>query len=486
MKINWNRKYTTVAVYALSVIIISVLFVVFVFKFDSFKGTFSWVGSIAAPLICGVVIAYVLNPLMMWLENKMFRKFKEHKPKEQNIVVRKLQQTSVGEKAVVKTLEKHSASMEKKVHRRKIIARAVSLVLTLVIFLAVLTGIVIAIVPNVAKSIVTLADNMDGYITKIEEWTNNAFQNNPDIMNMIFEGVTDFKGLLENLSEKLQPVTDNITGNIIGNVSGFVGGLLVGLKNFVLGFIIAIYLLFSKERLMAQMKKIVCAFFKPRRAESFLHGCSQSNDIFKKYIISNLVDSMIILLFMMIGMYAMRMPYQMLVSVVCAVTNLIPFFGPFIGAIPCGLLILIVDPTKAIWFAIFVLVLQQLDGNVIKPLLFGETLGLPAIWVLVSITVGGALFGIPGMLLGAPVFAVFYMMFAELVKNKLKKKNLPGETDVYEADSETLACDYLQNAAEPGKMPVSFEEATDPEPEKPKELPEPISEKRVRTRKRRK
>lgn len=105
MKINWNRKYTTVAVYALSVIIISVLFVVFVFKFDSFKDTFSWVGSVAAPLICGVVIAYILNPLMMWLENKIFRKFKEHRPKEQNIVVRKLQQTAVGEKAVVKTLE---------------------------------------------------------------------------------------------------------------------------------------------------------------------------------------------------------------------------------------------------------------------------------------------------------------------------------------------------------------------------------------------
>lgn len=484
MKINWNRKYTTVAVYALSVIIISVLFVVFVFKFDSFKDTFSWVGSVAAPLICGVVIAYILNPLMMWLENKIFRKFKEHRPKEQNIVVRKLQQTAVGEKAVVKTLEKHSASMEKKVRRRKIIARAVSLVLTLVIFLAVLTGIVIAIVPNVAKSIVTLADNMDGYITKIDEWTKNAFKNKPDIMNMIFEGVTDLKDLISNVADKLKPMA----GDIIGNVSGFLGGLLVGLKNFVLGFIIAIYLLFSKERLMAQMKKIVCAFFKPRRAESFLHGCSQSNDIFKKYIISNLVDSMIILVFMMIGMYAMRMPYQMLVSVVCAVTNLIPFFGPFIGAIPCGVLILIVDPTKAIWFAIFVLVLQQLDGNVIKPLLFGETLGLPAIWVLVSITVGGALFGIPGMLLGAPVFAVFYMMFAELVKNKLKKKNLPGETDIYEADSETLAGDYLQNAAEPGRMPVSFEEATkpDPEPEKLKELPEPISEKRVRTRKRRK
>ena len=172
----------------------------------------------------------------------------------------------------------------------------------------------------------------------------------------------------------------------------------------------------------------------------------------------------------------MGMPYQMLISVVCAITNLVPFFGPFIGAIPCGLLILLVDPTKAIWFGIFVLVLQQLDGNVIKPLLFGETMGLPAIWVLISITVGGALFKIPGMLLGAPVFAVFYMLFADLVKNRLKKKNLPGETDAYERDSYALAEDFLQSAAEPGKMPVSFEEATTEPTEEEKELPEPISE----------
>ena len=119
MKINWNKKYTTVAIYALTVIIVSILFVVFVFKFDSFKQTFSWVGKIIAPIICGIVIAYILNPLMMWLEKKMFTKFKEQKPKEQNIVVRKLQKTSVGDKAVVKTLEKHSAPMEKKIRRRK-------------------------------------------------------------------------------------------------------------------------------------------------------------------------------------------------------------------------------------------------------------------------------------------------------------------------------------------------------------------------------
>lgn len=490
MKVNWNRKYTTIAVYALSVIIVSVLFVVFVFKFDSFKQTFSWVGKIGAPVICGIVIAYILNPLMMWLEGKIFGKFKEKKPKEQNIVVRKLQQTSVGEKAVVKTLEKHSASIEKKVRRRKLIARTVSLLMTFLIFLAILTGIAIAIVPNVSNSIVSLAENMDDYIRKIEEWVQEVFESKPDVMNSIFKEINSFQDLVSNLADQLKPMA----GNIIGNVSGFVGSLLVGLKNFLLGFIIAIYLLFSKERLMAQMKKIVCAFLKPNRAEGFLHVCSKSNDIFKKYIISNLVDALIIMVFMMIGMFAMKMPYQMLIAVVCGVTNLVPFFGPFLGAIPCGLLILLVDPAKVIWFAIFVLVLQQLDGNVIKPLLFGETLGLPAIWVLTSIIVGGALFNIPGMLLGAPVFAVFYMLFAELVKNKLKKKNLPGETDAYEEDADMLAEYYLHNAATPGSVPVSFEEAAKLEPkqiekekEKEKELPDPISEaKRSGSRRKRK
>ena len=480
MKVNWNKKYTTIAVYALTVIIISVLFVVFVFKFDSFKQTFSWVGSIGAPIICGVVIAYILNPLMVWLETKMFTRFKDTRPKRQNIVVRKLRQSSIGDKAVVKTIAKHSAPIEKKIRRRKLIARTVSLILTYIIFLAILTGIAIAIVPNVSNSIVSLAENMEDYIDKVDVWVKNVFENSPEVMNSIFTEIKGVQDIISNLAEQLKPMA----GNILGNVSGFVGNLLVGLKNFVLGFILAIYLLFSKERLMAQMKKVVCAFMRPSRAEGFLTACSKSNNIFKMYIISNLVDSLIILVFMMIGMFAMKMPYQMLISVVCAVMNLIPFFGPFLGAIPCALLILLVDPTKVIWFAIFVLVLQQLDGNVIKPLLFGETMGLPAIWVLISITIGGALFKIPGMLLGAPVFAVFYMMFADFVKNRLQKKNLPGETDAYEKDARTLAEVYLQNAASPGAVPVSFEAATTEPTEAEKELPEPISERRKNKRKR--
>ena len=171
---------------------------------------------------------------------------------------------------------------------------------------------------------------------------------------------------------------------------------------------------------------------------------------------------MIIFVFMLIGMFAMGMPYQTLIAVVCGITNLIPFFGPFIGAIPCGLLILLVDPVKVIWFGIFVLVIQQLDGNVIKPFLFGETLGLPAIWVLVSIIIGGGLFGIWGMLLGAPVFAVIYLMFAEFVRSKLKSKNLPTVTDEYIGDFTEFTEKYF-STPDPAHNTGLFDNKTVPE-----------------------
>ncbi len=476
MKINWNRKYTTIAVYALSVIIVAILFVVFVFKFDSFKQTFSWVGGIAAPLIWGIAIAYILNPLMMYLENKIFGKFKAKQPAEKPKEKPKAKADmaiSKGKK-VVKKLEKIAAPPEKRARARRVVARSVSLLLTFVIFFAIIIGIGVAIVPSVVNSVISLAQNMNGYIEKIETWAKDVFENKPEVLSAILGEVDSINDVISKFADKLEPMGKNIWDNAVG----FLGGFLSGLKNALLGIIIAVYLLFSKERLMAQMKKMVCAFMRPARADSFLHICSKSNHIFKQYIISNIVDALIIMMFMLIGMFAMGMPYQVLIAVVCGVTNLIPFFGPFIGAIPCGLLILLVDPTKVIWFGIFVLVLQQLDGNVIKPLMFGETMGLPAIWILVSITIGGAMFKVPGMLLGAPVFAVFYMLLADTVKKRLKKKNLPGETDVYEADSEVLSEEYLQNATSPGTVPVSFEEATKPITEIEKELPVPISERK--------
>lgn len=452
MKINWNRKYTTIAVYSLLVIALAVLFVVFVFKFESFAKTFSWVGGVAAPIICGIVIAYVLNPLMMCIENKVFRKLKEHKPPEENIVMRKLHNSPVGDSIVVRQLEKRSPSMEKKIRRRNTLARVLSLLLTFAIVLAIIVGVVVAVVPSVAKGVTDLAEQMPGYIREVENWVNKIFEDNPDIAKFISKEFTSFAELVSKIADELKPVGD-ILGSVSTGVFKFLGAILIGLKNVLIGFIIAIYLLYSKERLLAQGKKIMFAFLKSSRCERIFKACGKSNGIFKIYIISNILDSMIIFIFMVIGMFAMGMPYQMLIAVVCAITNLIPFFGPFLGAVPCGVLILLVDPIKVIWFGVFVLVLQQIDGNVIKPFLFGETMGLPAIWVLVSIIVGGGLFGIPGMLLGAPVFAVFYLLFAELVADKLKKKNLPSETEHYTCSIEKFNEAYFGDMLEPESNP---------------------------------
>lgn len=480
MKINWNRKYTTIAVYTLIVIAVAVLFVVFVFKFDSFSQTFSRFSGVLAPAICGLVIAFILNPLMMYIENKFFRKLKEGMPQERNIVMRKLHDSAVGDSAVVRTLEKHGAPMEKKIRRRVTMARIFSMIITFVIVFAALAGIVIAVAPSFAKSVMDLAEKMPDYLEKVETWVDKVFEDNPQIADYISAEVKGFSDLISTIADQLKPVAGDIAGNLAEWLMNFLGSMLTGVKNVLIGIIIAIYLLYSKERLLAQGKKIFIAFFKDSRCRTMFGGMAKANDIFKKYIISNLLDSMIIFVFMLIGMFAMGMPYQTLIAVVCGVTNLIPFFGPFIGAIPCAVLILLVDPMKVIWFGIFVLVIQQIDGNVIKPFLFGETLGLPAIWVLISITVGGGMFGIAGMLLGAPVFAVFYLLFAEFISGKLNKKNLPGETEAYIGSFADFSETYFpsdpqndaQGAAALQKSPAKSEKTErfirDPDPSKSK------------------
>lgn len=447
MKINWNRKYTTIAVYTLIVVAICVIFNTCVNKFGDFMESLSWFGGVAAPVICGLVIAYVINPLMMFFENKVFRKLKETPPSKENIVIRKLHDSAVGNNVIVKELEKHSTPMEKKIRKRKTMARVFSIILSYLVVIGVIVGIIFAVVPALTKSVSDLVDQMPTYIKQVENWAQRVFEDNPQIAEVILGEVSTFQEVLNKIAEQLKTLTQ--VGNLVNaskDVMAFVGKFLTSVKNFVIGLIIAIYLLYSKEKLLAQVKKIIYAMFKVERCESFFKVCSKSNDIFKMYIISNLLDSMIIFVFMMIGMFAMNMPYQMLIAVVCAVTNLIPFFGPFIGAIPCGFLILLVDPIKVLWFAIFVLVVQQVDGNVMKPFLFGETMGLPAIWVLVSIIVGGGMFGLPGMLLGAPVFAVFYMLFADFIKNKLGKKNMPGETEDYTISYEDIDTKYVRTS----------------------------------------
>ncbi len=427
IRLEWNKKYTTIAVYALIVIVLAILFVVFIFKYDSFANGFSWLSEVVAPIVIGICIAYVINPLVMWFENRVFNKLKDDEINIPSI----WDKINIGTKDEQKAHQMQQLKAVKRRRRRRTVAKALSVSLSMLIVITFIVAVCVAIVPYVAQSIVDLADQMPKYASNLENMLKKLFENTPSLALVISEEFTELSNILDKIAEQIAPMASDIIGSVSMGVIGVITSVLVTLKNVLIGIMIAIYLLFSKERLLAQAKKIMFAFMKNNKCQSILTVCRKSNNIFKTFIVSNLLDALIIFIFMLIGTSLMDMPYAMLVSLVCGVTNLIPFFGPFIGAIPCGLLIILVDPIKVIWFGLFVLVLQQCDGNIIKPFLFGETMGLPALWVLISIIVSGGLFGIPGMLLGAPVFAVIYLLFGDYISARLARKNLPTATDDY-------------------------------------------------------
>ena len=215
LKIKWNKKYTTIATYALAVIALAVLFVVFVFRFESFSQGFSWIGTVAAPLICGIVIAYVINPLVMWIENTFFSRLVKEAPPEKNIVMQKISETKAGDTAVVKALEKHSAPPEKKLRRRRTIARALSVTISYVVVLAVLTGICIAVVPSVASSLVDLADQMPGYVNKLDGFLSDFFANNKEIASLISDSFVEIGSIVEKISAMLEPMAGDIASCVL-------------------------------------------------------------------------------------------------------------------------------------------------------------------------------------------------------------------------------------------------------------------------------
>ena len=211
--------------------------------------------------------------------------------------------------------------------------------------------------------------------------------------------------------------------------------LVMELFHAVIGVIVSVYILFGKETFINQSKKATYAIFPTERANLLIHIAVKTNEIFGGFIIGKIIDSIIIGILCFIGTSLLNMPYAMLVSVIVGMTNVIPFFGPYIGAIPSAVLIALADPMKGVYFLIFILLLQQFDGNILGPKILGNSTGLSAFWVIVSILLGGGLFGILGMLFGVPAFAVIYYIVKLFLDNQLEKKKLPTESECYNGDS---------------------------------------------------
>lgn len=322
----------------------------------------------------------------------------------------------------------------------------VSIVLSLLLAFFLFYLLLAMVLPQVYDSVVGLVQSIPDYIESVQIWLQDFFEDNPDIqasvMSMYSSAAvsleqwlnSDILPNLESVATTFQwvrtTVLPNLTG-VVAGVSGMVVGFLVLVKDLLIAIIVSVYLLARKDIFAAQSKKIVYSLFRTDIADLIVGEVRNAYRIMSGFINGKLLDSLIIGILCLICCNILKFPYPALIAVIVGVTNIIPFFGPFIGAIPCGLLIFLVNPIQAIYFAIFILALQQFDGNILGPKILGDSTGLASFWVLFSILLFGGLFGFAGMVLGVPVFAMIYSVISRLVAHGLRARNLPVDTEEY-------------------------------------------------------
>ena len=392
MKVEWTKSMTKrVLVYIVAGIgILAAYFILINLKRVS--GIFSSVSGILRPFIIAAIFAYIVNGPMMFFERLFGRLTDKKKP-------------------------------------RPVLKRVLAIIAAWVASLAVLVLFFVIIVPDVKISITTLINNLPSYFESLKAFITalaEKYQLDISYLNSFMNFQVTADGIMEIIdkySDALIPQLANIA-NISVQIGSFIADVIIAI-------IISVYLLFSKETLIAQLKKVLYALFSRKLADVSVRVARETHRTFSGFINGKLLDSLIIGILCFIGMSILKFEYALLISFIVGVTNVIPFFGPMFGAVPSVLLLLMIDPWHALWFAVFIFALQQLDGNVIGPKILGDSTGLPALWVMFAILVGGALWGVAGMFVGVPLFAVIYRFSKEILENLLKKKNMPENTSAY-------------------------------------------------------
>lgn len=397
MKLGPDNKYFRWGLTAFLTAAAGILFYFVIFHMRVLKSGIDLVIAILMPVIYGLLISYVLWPLVRIFEIKLFGKI---------LKKMKVTPTAKGKKAI----------------------RLTCVLATLFLFLFAIYLLLALLIPQVANSIASIVENFPRYIDNIQEWISSTLKNNPDMENTVNNLISTYSEKAEEwLSQDLMPQMNSIIRELSSGLVGFI----TFIKNVILGIIVSIYMLYGKENLIANAKKGVYALFSTRRANQIIKDCQYIDATFGKYIIGMMLDSLNIAVWCYVGLLILQMPYAILISVVVGVTNFIPFFGPYLGAIPSAVLIFMVNPIQALYFIIFIFVLQQIDGNFIAPRILGDSTGMSSLMVLVAIMVGGGLFGIPGMLIGVPVCAVLCTAVRHFMERRLADKNLPTDQEFY-------------------------------------------------------
>ena len=298
--------------------------------------------------------------------------------------------------------------------------RSFSITLTFLFFILAITLFILFVIPQLLSSISTLMNSIPEYLSQFEKFLEVNAINNSQSQVMMQNIINE----LLNMWKEILKVTSQIVGTSLGYLLDFTLGITYGVINFFLSLILAIYMLASKEILISQLKLIIYAFVSKNKADRIIELGKMCNEMFSKFILGQCTEALVIGVLCFIGMIILKMPYALLISVVIGVTALIPVFGAFLGTIPSAFIILIMDPIKALWFIIFIIVLQQLEGNLIYPRVVGSSIGLSALWVMFAMIVGGSLFGIIGMLIGIPIFGVVFKILKRVANRKINERGI--------------------------------------------------------------
>ena len=377
MQNNVKNYFTKSTISNIITVCTAVLLYLAISNFTVVRNTMSNLYGIISPFVVAFVLAFLLHTPVDWFERTLFSKVKGK--------------------------------------------RALSILCTYIVATLVIAALIVAAAPQVADSVVSVGNNIPKYIQSVTTVLNdltNQYHWDPAFIASVTE-------TMNNAFKDLSTFVLSLVPQLV-NFSVSIGGFAIDL---FMSVIASIYMLATKERLVFQMKKILYSFFKQKKADRIIEIGGLANEMFTKFINGKMVDSLIIGILCFIGMLFIYSPYAILIAIIVGVTNMIPFFGPFIGAIPSTLILLMVSPLDALIFVAFVLALQQFDGNILGPKILGDSTGLAPIWVLVSITIGGGLMGFVGMIIGVPTFAVFYSLLSENMDKRLAAKNIVADRE---------------------------------------------------------
>ena len=395
MKNDKYRTYICWGVTALAVLLLLVAAVFVVMRWSLVAALGAKIAHILAPVIYGAVFAYLLNPVYNRVQAVVMKLTKDIIPDETG---------------------------------RKRLGGFLGTLASLCLLIAVVVGLISMLIPPLISSIRGVMETLPSSINNLEIWLEKVLADNPDLEQQVMQHYGAAADYLQNWLTNV--VVPNIY-RIIGSVSSGVVLVVQAVFDILIGLIVMVYLLNMKEKLLAQAKMIIYGVFPLKIANKVIEEGRYVHQVFGGFIIGKLLDSLIIGLICFVLLGFANMPYVLLVSVIVGVTNVIPFFGPFIGAIPSAFLILLSDPMKCLYFLIFVLLLQQFDGNILGPKILGDSTGLSSFWVLFSILLFGGLMGFVGMIIGVPTFAVIYRLVTEFTTWRLGKKALSGNIDEY-------------------------------------------------------